>query len=252
MQEKLNEGKGNQGVQNRSFNSNNADSGGDLGDLPEEIDQVEGSIGSVNRRKQYKDAADAAQEAFLSAAHAAAAARAAVELSRSSPRAPDDEPHSQRKQAFGLHDNVKSGLGKGGSFGVTDNNVLGHDRMNPLDTDSLDSEDEDDKEEAGHLEVKHTKQVGPRKNSSVVSYRVSEKGEKLPQEVIFDESESDDDEVKNEKLDLNGAGNPWGEGKTTLPYASQKQMHSGSSAGLAVKSPPRLNLDKPISVRKRR
>jgi len=249
MQEKLIGGMGNQHVQNRSFSSNQH----------EGVDQVEGLTSSVNRRKQYKDVADAAQEAFISAAYAAAAARAAVELSKSSPRAPDDQ-NNQRKQVFNSNKDMKSGLEKGEYLGETEDNFLGHDKVNPLDTYSLDTEDEEPNEGAGSPEIKRTKQVGPRKNSSITSSTISGKDEKLPQ-VIFDES---DNEAKSEKLNLIGDENPWGERRTTPPYFSEEQMHSSfhdgsrtyynsrSSGGLTVKSPPRLNLEKPISLRTRR
>ncbi|KAJ8445352.1 hypothetical protein Cgig2_010710 [Carnegiea gigantea] len=248
--EKLIGGMGNQPVQNRSFSSNQH----------EGVDRVEGLTSSVNRRKQYTDVADAAQEAFISAAYAAAAARAAVELSKSSPRAPDDQ-NNQRKQVFNSNKDMKSGLEKGEYLGETEDNFLGHDKGKPLDTYSLDTEDEEPNEEAGSPEIKRTKQVSPRKISSITSSRISGKAEKLPQEVIFDES---DNEAKSEKLNLIGDENPWGERRSTLPYFSEKQLHSSfhdgsrtyydsrSSGGLTVKSPPRLNLEKPISVRTRR
>lgn len=249
-EEKLIGGMGNQHVQNRSFSSNQH----------EGLDQVEGLTSSVNRRKQYKDAADAAQEAFISAAYAAAAARAAVELSKSSPRAPDDQ-NNQRKQVFNSKKDMKSGLEKGEYLGETEDNFLGQDKVKPLDTYGLDTEDEEPNEGAGSPEIKCMKQVSPRKNSSIASSRISGKDEKLPQEVIFDES---DNEAKSEKLNLIGDENPWGERRPTRPYFSEKQMHSSfhdgsrtyydsrSSGGLTVKSPPRLNLEKPISVRTRR
>lgn len=258
-EEKLIGGMGNQHVQNKSFSSNSAESGG-VRYFHEEVGQVEGLTSSVNRRKQYKDVADAAQEAFISAAYAAAAARAAVELSKSSPRAPDD-PNNQRKQVFNSNNDMKSGLEKDEYLGETEDNFPRGDNVKPLDTSSLDTEDEEPNEGAGFPEIKLTKQLGPRKNSSMTSSGVSGKDGKLPQEVRFDES---DNEAESEKLNMIGDENPWGERRTTLPYFSEKQMHSSfrdgsrtyydsrSSGGLEVKSPPRLNLEKPISVRTRR
>ena len=242
----MNEGKGNQRVQNRSFSSNSAESGGDLRHLPEGMEQVERFNSSINRRKQYKDAADAAQEAFMSAAYAAAAARAAVELSKSSPRAPDD-PNNRRKQVFSSDNDGNSGLERDEYLGKTEDNFLRHHKVNPLDTYSLDTEDEETKEGAGSPEIKHTKQTDPRKYSSITSSGGSGKNEKLPQEVVFDES---DDDMMSEKLNLIGDENTGGERRSSLPYFSPEQIRSNFEE--AVTSPPRLNLEKPISVRTRR
>lgn len=112
-EEKINNGMENQPMQNRLAGSNSGVLGDDSNNFREEVDEVEGFSKSMNRRKHYKDVADAAQEAFMSAAYAAAAARAAVELSRSSPRAPDDHnnPNVRMKQLFDPNDEDKFGPG---------------------------------------------------------------------------------------------------------------------------------------------
>lgn len=248
MQETPDGAKVHQEMQRRSFSSN---SGDNFQDFPKEVAQVEGLASSMNRRKHYKDATDAAQEAFLSAAYAAAAARAAVELSKSSPRAPDDS-NSQTKQVFHSNYDIKIGPGKGEYSGwETEDNLIEHHEANPLDTYSLNSEDEETKEGTGSLEIRHTKLVDPRMKSMITS----------SQEVVFDES---DDEAKSGKQNSIGDEDPRGERETTVPYFSQKQTHSSfqdgsrtyhsshSSVGLGVKSPLQLNSGRPMSVRTRR
>jgi len=108
----------------------------------------------------FKDAADAAHDAFVAAAYAAAAAKAALELCRSSPRAPN-EPKIQQNELLKLSSNIEEPVLRVQKVHYTVDKYT-----------ILDSDDDE------------PKQMESRRNSTTPSSRVLGK-------VVFDETDDD-------------------------------------------------------------
>lgn len=176
---------------------------------------------SYKGRKKYKDVADAAQAAFESAEYAAAAARAALELSRSESHDPDDHysPRLQPRKVEDGHDDVRPQL--------EEKEILSETQR----------EDELEKSE-DIISCNSTDEV-LKGATALVDGEIE--ADPLEKEVIFDDSDDENDNKQN----IN---------------QSSKQTSSGYGAGIVVntvpgskmQNAPQLDLQKrPISVRTR-
>ncbi|KAL3037580.1 hypothetical protein AAZX31_01G076200 [Glycine max] len=177
-------------------------------------------IDSYKGRKTYKDVADAAQAAFESAEYAAAAARAALELSRSESHDPDDHD-STRLQPRKVEE--------------------GHDVRPQMEEKEILSETQREDELKKSKDIISCNSTDEVLKGATALVDGEIEADPLEKEVIFDDSDDENDNKQN----IN---------------QSSKQTSSGYGAGIVVntvpgskmQNAPQLDLQKrPISVRTR-
>ncbi|KAK7275234.1 hypothetical protein RIF29_16343 [Crotalaria pallida] len=187
---------------------------------------------SFKTKQKYKGVADAAQAAFESAAYAAAAARAAVELSRSESHDPDDHssPSPQPKKVLDRHDSMTSQL-EDKDLRETERKFFKNmDKLEkPKDIFSSNSADEILK-------------------GATVSVDAEIEADPFEKELVFDESDSETENVHKGKQSSKGISS-WNHAGIEVGSGSRQHALNALS-GSKVQSAPQLDLGKrPLSVR---